>query len=204
MGTGIKHWLGKPHIFLSTVEDRRNPLMHPPFPVTHAPTSIQVDLTMWINSWFKHISVYLRLVLWINCPHIHSFGHACSHCRPQGCSLWHCRADYHWPETKKENTLRNMTTGNCAYSLISSNSCCYLWKKTLYLPTEIPRISAWSCINKLFTVIPPSTWRDAKGIPQSMFIASKSYHFKNRIRHWYNIFFEKSKIIWKGIDYHNI
>ena len=53
-----------------------------------------------------------------------------------------------------------------------------LWNQSI--PTEIPRMSACNCINKLFIVIPPSTWRDVNGIPQSMFIASKSYKVTSR------------------------
>ena len=49
---------------------------------------------MWINSRFKHISIDLRLVLWVICPHINTFGHAGSHCCSQSSGLWHCWANY--------------------------------------------------------------------------------------------------------------
>lgn len=148
---------------------------------------------MWINSWFKHISVYLRFVLWINCPHIHSFRHTCSHCRTQGCSLWHCWADYHWPETKKKIPLKKKT-GN--YALISSNSWYLTCTKTSTClqkfpgyQLEVASTSCWLSFHHQLGEMPKEYHS-----PCSLHPAATDS----------NIFFGESMIIWNGRDYHNI
>ena len=73
---------------------------------------------MYINSWLKDISVYLRLVLCLNSPHFYSFGHTSSHCCPQGCGFWHC-----WTHCQTTNKSKLAPLIN--YNLLKLSHICF-------------------------------------------------------------------------------
>ena len=58
---------------------------------------------MRINCWLKHISIDLRFVLRLQCPHLYAFGHSGSHGCTQSSGFRHCWT--HYRKTGRQNYI---------------------------------------------------------------------------------------------------